>query len=65
MNSDFCVLYHLRVRLQSDKNQKNRRQFFSVFAAGSIFWSISRVMGVINEIGFPWFASFTDVLTAR
>ena len=38
---------------------------FSVFIAGSIFWPISRVMGVINEFGFRWFASFTDALTAR
>ena len=119
MNSVFGSLHHLRVRLQPDKNQKNRRQKvfrfycwqhisvhisghgcdkciqfsvvcitygcaysqikirkigekkfsvfycwhsqikirkigdkkFSVFTAGSIFRSISRVMGVINEFG--------------
>ena len=38
---------------------------FSVFNAGSIFWPISRLMDVINEFGFRWFASFTDALTAR
>ena len=100
MNSVFGSLHHLRIRLQPDKNQKNRRQkvfrfncwqhisahisghgcdklirfsvvfiiyecaysqikirkigdnFFSVFTAGSIFRPISRVMGVINKIGF-------------
>ena len=99
MNSVFGSLYHLRMRLQPDKNQKNRREKvfrfycwqhisvhisghgcdkcirssvvciiygcaysqikfrkigekkFSVFTAGSIFRSISRVMGVINEFG--------------
>ena len=38
---------------------------FSGFTAGSIFWSISRVMGVINEFGFRYFASFSDALTPR
>ena len=38
---------------------------FPVFTAGSIFWPISRAMGVINEIGVRCFASFTDALTAR
>ena len=95
MNSIFGSLHHLRMRLQPDKNQKNRREkvfrFYcwqhisvhisghgcdklirssvvciiyecaysqikirkigekkiSVFTAGSIFRSISRVMGVI------------------
>ena len=113
MNSVFGSLHHLRMRLQPDKNQKNRREKvfrfycwqhisvhisghgcdiriqssvvciiygcaysqikirkigekkFSVFTAGSIFRSISRVMGVINEFGLRWFASFTDALTAR
>ena len=99
MNSVFGSLHHLRMRLQPDKNQKNRREKvfrfycwqhisvhisghgcdkrirssvvciiygcaysqikirkigekkFSVFTAGSIFRSISRVMGVINEFG--------------
>ena len=65
MNSVFGGLHHLWMRLQPDKNQKNRRQKFSDFTAGSIFWPISRVMGAINEFGFRRFASFTDVLTAR
>ena len=65
MNSVFGSLHHLRMRLQPDKNQKNRRQKVSVFTAGSIFRSISRVMGVINEFGLRQFASFTDALTAR
>ena len=51
MNSVFGSLHHLRMRLQPDKNQKNRREKFYVFTAGSIFRSISRVMGVINEFG--------------
>ena len=65
MKSVFGGLHHLRMRLQPDKNQKNRRQKISFFTAGSIFWPISRVMGVINEFGFREFASFTDALTAR
>ena len=48
MNSVFGSLHDLRMRLQPDKNQKNRRHKFPVFNAGSIFWPISRVMGVIN-----------------
>ena len=99
MNSVFGSLHHLRMRLQPDKNQKNRREKvfrfycwqnisvhisghrcgkwirssvvciiygcaysqikirkigekkFSVFTAGSIFRSISRVMDVLNEFG--------------
>ena len=51
MNSVFGSLHHLLMRLQPDKNQKNRREKVSVFTAGSIFRSISRVMGVINEFG--------------
>ena len=35
-----------------DKNRKTGEKKFSVFSAGSIFWLISWVMGVINEIGF-------------
>ena len=67
MNSVFGSLYHLWMRLQPDKNQKleSARKKFSVFTAGSIFRSISRVMGVINEFGLRKFASFTDALTAR
>ena len=65
MNSVYGGLHYLRMRLQPDKNQKNRRQKVFRFAAGSIFWPIFRVMGVINEFGFRWFASFTDALAAR
>ena len=65
MNSVFGVLHHLRMRLQPDKFRKICDTKFSVFTAGSIFWPISRVMGVINEIGFRRFASFTDALAAR
>ena len=64
MNSvfDFFFLHYFWMRLQPDKNQKNRGQMFSVFTAGSIFWHISRVMSVINEFGFRWFASFSDAV---
>ena len=66
MNSVFGGLHHLQMRLQPDKNQENiSDKKFSVFTAGGIFWSISRVIGVINEICFPWFASYTDALAAR
>ena len=65
MNSVFGSLHHLRMRLQPDKNRKIGDKKFSIFNAGSIFRPISRVMGVINEIGFRGFASFTDALTAR
>ena len=65
MYSVFGSLYDLRMRLQPDKNQKIGEKKFSVFTAGSKFWSISRVMGVINEFGLRLFASFTDALTAR
>ena len=65
MNSVFGVLHHLRMRLQPDKIRKVCDTRISVFTAGSIFWPISRVMGVINEIGFRRFASFTDALAAR
>ena len=65
MNSVFGGLHHLRMRLQPEKNQKIGFKKFSVFAAGSIFGPISRVMGVINEFGFRWLASFMDGLTAR
>ena len=53
------------MRLQPDKNRKIGAKKFSVFTAGSIFWPISRVMGVINEFGFRCFASFSDAFTAR
>ena len=54
------------MRLQPDKNRKKiGDKKFSVFTAGSIFRPISRVMGVINEFGLRWFASFMDALTGR
>ena len=66
MNSVFGGLHQLRTRLQPDKNiKKIGDKEFSVFTAGSIFWPISRVMGVKNEFDFRRFASFTDALTAR
>ena len=65
MNSIFGSLHHFWMRLQPDKNQKIGEKKFSVFTAGSIFWSISQVMGVINEFGLRKFASFTNALTAR
>ena len=65
MNSVFGSLHHLRMRLQPDKIRKIGEKKFSVFTAGSIFRSISRVMGVINDFGLRKFASFTDALTAR
>ena len=64
MNSVFVGLHHLRMRLQPDKNQKNRNKIFSVFTAGSIFWPIFRVMGMTKEFGLWQFASFTDALAA-
>ena len=65
MNSVFGGLHHLRLRLQPDKNQKIGDKKFSVFTASSIFWPISRVMGVINEFGLRWFAPFTDAIASR
>ena len=51
MNSVFGSLHHLRMRLQPDKNQKIGEKKFSVFTAGSIFRSISRVIDVVNGFG--------------
>ena len=70
MNSVYGGLHHLRMRLQPNKNQKIGDKKFSVFcgfffSAGSIFRPVSRVMCVINEFGFWWFASFRDTLAAR
>ena len=65
MNSVFGVLHHLQMSLQLGKIRKIGDKKFSVFTASSIFWPISRAMGVINEFGFRWFASFTDALAAR
>ena len=53
------------MRLQPDKIRKIGDKKFFVFTAGSIFWPISRFMGVINEFDFRCFASFTNALTAR
>ena len=58
-----CIIYECAC--SQIKNRKIGVKKFSVFTAGSIFWPISRVMGVINEFGFRWFASFTNGLTAR
>ena len=60
MNSVFGVLIHFQMRLHQDKIGKEK---FFVFTAGSIFWPISRVMGVINEFDLRCFASFTNALT--
>ena len=65
MISVFGVLLHLQMGLRPDKIRKIGDKKLSVFTAGSIFWSISRVIGVINEFGFRCFASFLDALTAR
>ena len=57
-----CIIYgcaYSQIKISKIGDKK-----FSVFTAGSIFWPISRVMGVINEFGFRCFASFTDALTA-
>ena len=61
-----CVINEFGLVVKSQmKIGKLGEKKFSVCTAGSIFWPISRVMGVINEFGFRWFATFTDVLTAR
>ena len=65
MNSVFDGLQHLRTCSQPDRIRKIGDKKFSFFTAGSIFWPISRVFGVINEFDFQWFASFTDALAAR
>ena len=57
----FGVLHHLCAYSQI-KIRKIDDKKFSVFTAGSIFWPISRVLCVINEFGFHWFASFTNAL---
>ena len=58
MNLVFGSLYHLRMRLQPDEKQKNRRQKVFRFYCWQHILPISRVIGVINEFGFRWFASF-------
>ena len=54
MNSVYGSLHSftdvLTARYGSEKIGEKK---FSVFTAGSIFRSISRVMGVINEFGLP------------
>ena len=37
----------------------------STLTAGSIFWSITRVTGVIEQLGLRRYASFSDALTMR
>ena len=49
-------LYYSQIKIRKIGDKK-----FSVFTAGSIFWPISRVMGVINEFGFRCFASFSEI----
>ena len=53
-----AVYSQIKIRKIGDK-------MFSVFTSGSIYWPISRVMGVIDEFGFRCFASFLDAFTAR
>ena len=53
-----CAYSQIKIRKIGDKK-------FPVFTAGSIFRPISRIMGVINEFGLRWFASFTDALAAK
>ena len=65
MNSVYGGLHHYVCAYRQIKIKKIGDKKFSVFIAGSIFWPISRVMGVINEFCFRWFASFTDALVAR
>ena len=55
----FCIIYkcaysQIKIRKIGDKK-------YSVFTAGSIFWPVSRVIGVINEFGFWCFASFLEI----
>ena len=45
-----CIIYGCATSLI--KIGKIGDKKFSVFTAGSIFWPISLVMGVINEFGF-------------
>ena len=49
-----CAYSQIKIRKIGDKK-------FSVFTACSIFWPISRVIGVINEFGFRCFASFSEI----
>ena len=65
MNSVFGVLHYFRCAYSQIKIRKIGDKKFFVFTVGSIFWPISRVMGVINAFGFRFFASFLDAFTAR
>ena len=40
-------------------------KFFHFFTAGSKFWSITRVIGVIEEFDSRRYASFSDALMMR
>ena len=60
-----CIIFGCGLQPDKKNNRKIGDKTFSVFTAGSIFWPISRVMGVINESGFRCFASFMDAFTAR
>ena len=53
-----CVYSQIKIRKMGDR-------MFSVFTAGSIFSPISRVMSVINELVFRWFASFLDAVYSQ
>ena len=64
MNLVFGVLHHLFDALQIKIRKVGDKKFF-VFSAGNIFWPIFRVICVINELGFRFFASFLDAFTAR
>ena len=64
---DFGILQYFRMRLQPDKNQKNRkkeRKDFRFYCWQHILANISG-HGCVNEFGFWCFASFLDALTAR
>ena len=65
MNSVFDFMHHFQMRFLQNKNHKKGDKMFSILASGSNFWSLSRVMGVINEFGFRLSASFSDALTAK
>ena len=65
MNSVFGVVHHFRCAYGQIKIRKIGDKRFFVCIAGSIFWPISRVMGVIKEFDFWCFASFTNELTDR
>ena len=45
------------------RNKKIVDKTFSTFTAGSKFWSITQVIGVIGQFGLRRYASLTDALT--